>query len=359
MQNEPLQSLIITTLFDLFADTNEKVRQTVVNALGEIGKKDARKILPLFEQALFDTHHSVRNAVIGSLKKMGEVNPKPVFAFSKKYIKHHDAEVRRQAIHGVELRGRTHPTDVLPLLKEMQHEKNKRVRNMVIHVIGQISYKEGCLEKNSVQNRWMRQKNISLKILVYFPHMTKDKKRCEWAETNEINHRYHDTEWGVPVHDDTKLFEMLILEGAQAGLSWTTILKKRENYVKAFDLFNVKKIAQYDSAKITSLLSDNGIIRNKLKIASAIQNAKAFLAIQKEFSNFDTYIWQFVNNKPIKNSLKNLSEYPTKTKEAEAMSGGLLKRGFKFVGPTICYAFMQAVGMVNDHEVQCFRYNEV
>ncbi len=189
--------------------------------------------------------------------------------------------------------------------------------------------------------------------------MTNNKTRCEWAETNPINHVYHDTEWGVPVHDDTKLFEMLILEGAQAGLSWTTILKKRENYRKAFDLFDVKKIAQYDAAKVASLLDDSGIIRNKLKIAATIQNAKAFLAVQKEFGNFDTYIWQFVGNKPIKNTFKSLKEYPTKTKEAEMMSRDLLKRGFKFVGPTICYAFMQAVGMVNDHQLQCFRYHEV
>lgn len=185
------------------------------------------------------------------------------------------------------------------------------------------------------------------------------KTRCEWAETNPINHVYHDTEWGVPEHDDTKLFEMLTLEGAQAGLSWTTILKKRENYMQAFDSFDVKKIAQYDAAKVAALLSDSGIIRNKLKIAATIQNAKAFMSVQKEFGSFDRYIWQFVDNKPIKSALHTLSEYPTKTKEAEAMSRDLLKRGFKFVGPTICYAFMQATGLVNDHQVQCFRYSEV
>ena|SRR6266404_3871494 len=188
--------------------------------------------------------------------------------------------------------------------------------------------------------------------------MTNDKKRCEWA-IDPLNIHYHDTEWGVPVHDDKKLFEMLTLEGAQAGLSWTTILKKRENYRKAFDEFTVKKIANYDTKKVTSLLADSGIVRNKLKIAATIQNAKAFLAIQKEFGSFDTYIWRFVGNKSIKNSLKSLHNYPTKTKEAEAMSKDLLARGFKFVGPTICYAFMQAVGMVNDHQVQCFRYKEV
>ncbi len=186
--------------------------------------------------------------------------------------------------------------------------------------------------------------------------MINDKKRCEWAETDPLNLSYHDLEWGVPIHDDKKLFEMLILEGAQAGLSWTTILKKRENYKKAFDSFNAKKIAKYDSKKVNSLLADSGIIRNKLKIVATIQNAKAFLAIQKEFGSFNNFIWKFVGGNPIKNSLKNLNEYPTKTKEAEAMSKDLLAKGFKFVGPTICYAFMQAVGMVNDHQVQCFRY---
>ncbi len=185
------------------------------------------------------------------------------------------------------------------------------------------------------------------------------KIRCEWVSTDSLDIAYHDTEWGRPVHDDKKLFEFITLEGAQAGLSWTTILKKRENYRKAFDLFDVKKIAKYDSKKVTSLLADSGIIRNKLKIAATIQNAKAFIAVQKEFGSFDTYIWQFVENKPIKNSFKTLSDYPTKTKVAEKMSKDLLSRGFKFVGPTICYAFMQAVGMTNDHQLQCFRYNNV
>ena len=195
-------------------------------------------------------------------------------------------------------------------------------------------------------------------LLIYFPHMLHDKKRCEWA-TNSLNIAYHDMEWGVPVHDDTKLFEFLILEGAQAGLSWSTILKKRENYRKAFDSFDAKKITQYDSKKVAFLLANEGIIRNKLKIAATIQNAKAFLSVQKEFGSFNKYIWQFVGNKTIKSTFKKLSDYPAKTKEAETMSKDLLKRGFKFVGPTICYAFMQAVGMVNDHQVQCFRYNEV
>lgn len=183
-------------------------------------------------------------------------------------------------------------------------------------------------------------------------------KRCEWA-VDSLNIQYHDTEWGVPVHGDNKLFEMLVLEGAQAGLSWTTILKKRENYRKAFDTFQIQKVARYDDKKIQELLTNEGIVRNKLKIAAAIQNAKACINIQKEFGSFDTYIWQFVNNAPIKNSFKSLQDYPTQTKEAETMSKDLRKKGFTFVGPTICYAFMQAVGMVNDHQIQCFRYARV
>jgi len=182
--------------------------------------------------------------------------------------------------------------------------------------------------------------------------------RCGWA-TDPLTIAYHDTEWGIPVHNDRKLFEFLILEGAQAGLSWTTILKKRENYREAFDLFEAKKIAMYDSKKIDSLLHNEGIIRNRLKIAAAIQNAKAILKVQKERGSFDGYIWQFVQNKPIKNSIKSPKGYLAKTKESEKMSKDLLKRGFKFVGPTICYAFMQAMGLVNDHEVNCFRYKEV
>jgi len=182
--------------------------------------------------------------------------------------------------------------------------------------------------------------------------------RCEWA-TDAVNIDYHDKEWGVPLHDDRILFEFLTLEGAQAGLSWTTILKKRDNYRKAFDSFDVKKIAQYDTEKINSLLLDSRIIRNKLKIASSIQNAKAFILIQKEFGSFDKYLWQFVGNKSLKNYFNDLSQYPAKTKEAEALSRDLLKRGFKFVGPTICYAFMQATGLVNDHQITCFRYTKV
>ncbi len=189
--------------------------------------------------------------------------------------------------------------------------------------------------------------------------MTNDKTRCEWVGTDPLDIAYHDVEWGVPVYDDTKLFEFLTLEGAQAGLSWSTVLKKREHYRRAFNGFAVKKVADYDSKKVTSLLTDSGIIRNRLKIAATIQNAKAFLTIQKEFESFAVYIWKFVDNRPIKNSPKTLYDYPSKTKEAEAMSKDLLKRGFKFAGPTICYAFMQAVGMVNDHQVQCFRYSEI
>ncbi len=183
-------------------------------------------------------------------------------------------------------------------------------------------------------------------------------KRCDWART-EPNIHYHDTEWGVPQHDDRVLFEFLILEGAQAGLSWETILKKRENYRAAFDHFDAKKIAKYDERKIQELLANPGIVRNKLKVASAIQNARAFLAVQKEFGTFDRYLWQFVDGKPIVRTRKALQEIPAKSAEAEAMSKDLLKRGFKFVGPTICYAFMQAVGMVNDHLSHCFRKQEI
>ena len=185
------------------------------------------------------------------------------------------------------------------------------------------------------------------------------KTRCEWAGSDPLYLDYHDKEWGIPEHNDEKLFEMLILEGAQAGLSWITILRKRENYRKAFDNFDPKKIAAYNKTKIQELLNNEGIVRNKLKVNAAVQNAGGFLEIQKEFSDFDTYIWQFIGGKPRKNSFKQLKDLPAKTPESEAMSKDLLKRGFKFVGPTICYAFMQAVGMVNDHVVTCFRYNEV
>ena len=183
-------------------------------------------------------------------------------------------------------------------------------------------------------------------------------KRCEWASNNRLMEEYHDREWGVPIHDDKKLFEFLILEGAEAGLTWLTVLQKRENYRKAFDEFDAKKIAKYGDAKIKKLLSNEGIIRNKLKIAATIGNAKVFLDVQKEFGSFDKYIWQFVSYKPIKNSWKSLKQLPSKTKESDEMSKDLKKKGFNFVGSTICYAFMQAVGMVNDHTINCFRYKE-
>ncbi len=186
--------------------------------------------------------------------------------------------------------------------------------------------------------------------------MTKSKKtRCAWVSDDPLYIAYHDEEWGVPVHDDRVLFEFLILEGAQAGLSWITILKKRDNYRRAFDGFDPRKIARYDGAKVRALLADPGIVRNRLKIAATIQNAKAFLAVQKEFGSFDAYVWQFVDGKPKQNRWKTIAEAPAKTPESDALSKDLLQRGFKFVGSTICYAFMQAVGMVNDHTVDCFR----
>lgn len=184
-------------------------------------------------------------------------------------------------------------------------------------------------------------------------------KRCDWAGSDELYIHYHDLEWGVPEHNDRKLFEMLVLEGAQAGLSWSTVLKKRENYRAAFDNFVVEKIARYDLQKVTRLLADAGIIRNRLKIESAIRNATAFIKVQKEFGTFDQYIWQFVGGKSILNKWKSLKELPPRTKESDMMSKDLKKRGFNFVGSTICYAFMQAVGMVNDHQVNCFRYREI
>jgi len=182
--------------------------------------------------------------------------------------------------------------------------------------------------------------------------------RCEWA-TGDLMVRYHDEEWGVPVHDDRTLFEFLILEGAQAGLSWNTILKKRENYRAAFDNFDARAIAQYDQQKVERLLANPGIVRNKLKVAAAIQNARAFLAVQEEFGSFDAYIWQFVGGQPRVNSWRSPREVPTRTPESDAMSRDLKRRGFKFVGSTICCAFMQAVGMVNDHVVGCFRYAQI
>jgi DNA-3-methyladenine glycosylase I len=185
-----------------------------------------------------------------------------------------------------------------------------------------------------------------------------DKPRCSWATTPAMI-AYHDEEWGVPQHDDRVLFEFLILEGAQAGLSWSTILNKREAYRQAFNGFDAKKVARFNAAKLKQLMNDPGIVRNRLKIESTIANARAFLEVQKEFAGFDRYIWQFVGGKPIKNSLRGMKDLKAETDESRAMSKDLLKRGFRFVGPTICYAFMQAVGMVNDHLVSCFRYREV
>lgn len=182
--------------------------------------------------------------------------------------------------------------------------------------------------------------------------------RCHWA-ANELSISYHDTEWGVPLHDDRKLFEFLILEGAQAGLSWNTILQKREHYRKVFDQFDAVKIARYTPRKVERLLNDPGIIRNRLKIDAAIANAGAFLKVQAEFGDFNSYIWQFVGGQPRKNSWKNLQHPPSRTPESDAMSKDLSRRGFKFAGSTICYAFMQAVGMVNDHERRCFRRDQI
>lgn len=183
-------------------------------------------------------------------------------------------------------------------------------------------------------------------------------KRCEWAK-DDLMVQYHDNEWGIPVHDDQKLFEMLILEGAQAGLSWSTILKRRQTYRKAFSNFDPLKVSKYTQKDVSRLLKDKGIIRNKLKIQSAINNARQFLAVQKEFGSFDAYIWSFVNNVPIKNSHKKLGDIPPSTEISDKISKGLKKRGFNFVGSTICYAFMQAVGITNDHTTNCFRYKKV
>lgn len=184
-------------------------------------------------------------------------------------------------------------------------------------------------------------------------------KRCEWGLNHQISIDYHDKEWGVPVHDDKVLFEFLVLEGAQAGLSWITILKRRENYRKAFDDFEFEKIAKYNEQKILELLQNPGIIRNKLKIRSTVTNAQAFIEVRKEFGTFDKYIWSFVDSKPIQNKWKIMRELPAKTELSEKISKDLKKRGFRFVGPTIVYAFMQAVGMVNDHTIDCYRYKEL
>jgi DNA-3-methyladenine glycosylase I len=185
-----------------------------------------------------------------------------------------------------------------------------------------------------------------------------DRIRCAWAK-RKLDIHYHDIEWGVPQHDDRVLFEFLILEGAQAGLSWSTILGKRENYRAALDGFDARRIARYAERKVATLLADPGIVRNRLKIASTIRNAKAFLEVQKEFGSFDAYLWQFVGGRPKQNAWPSLKEIPPCTPESDAMSKDLLKRGFKFVGSTICYALMQAVGLVNDHSVDCFRHKPV
>jgi DNA-3-methyladenine glycosylase I len=188
--------------------------------------------------------------------------------------------------------------------------------------------------------------------------MPNEKPRCGWAK-NDLALAYHDAEWGVPAHDDRRLFEFLILEGAQAGLSWDIILRKRENYRQAFDDFDAEKIVGYDEKKLNELLLNEGIIRNRLKIASAVSNARSFLKIKDEFASFDSYIWSFVGGEPVVNNWKSLSEVPAKTLVSDAMSKDLKQRGFNFIGSTIMYAFMQACGLVNDHLVSCFRYKEV
>ncbi len=185
------------------------------------------------------------------------------------------------------------------------------------------------------------------------------KQRCPWVGTDDLYIKYHDEEWGVPVYDDRKLFEFLILEGAQAGLSWSTILKKRENYIRVFDQFDVNKIVKYDSVKIEELLNDAGIVRNRLKIHSTIQNAKAVLEVCTQYGSFSEFVWSFTDGKPLVNKWETLQDIPAKTELSDKMSKELKKAGFNFVGSTICYAFMQAVGIVNDHTVDCFRYHEV
>ena len=182
------------------------------------------------------------------------------------------------------------------------------------------------------------------------------RKRCPWCEGNELQRDYHDREWGVPVHDDRRFFEFLILEGAQAGLSWDTILKKRENYRRAFTGFDPRKVARFTSRQARVLMKNPGIVRNRLKIAAAVSNAKAFLAVQREFGSFDRYIWAFVGGRPLRNRWRRMKQVPASTPESDAMSKDLKKRGFRFVGSTICYAFMQATGLVNDHLVTCFRH---
>ena len=189
--------------------------------------------------------------------------------------------------------------------------------------------------------------------------MKQNMKRCDWAEGSDLERAYHDEQWGVPVHDDRLLFEMLTLEGAQAGLSWSTILNKREGYRKAFDDFDVRKIADYSQEKIDALLQNPEIVRNRLKVNATVKNAKAFMRVQEEFGSFDAYIWSFVENKPIQNRWESITHVPAHTPLSDTISKELKKRGFTFVGSTICYAYMQAIGMVNDHLTGCFRYDEI
>lgn len=183
--------------------------------------------------------------------------------------------------------------------------------------------------------------------------------RCPWAERSPLEQQYHDLEWGSPLHDDGRLFEFLILEGAQAGLSWVTILRKREAYRAAFDQFDAERMARYDELKKAELMADAGIVRNRLKIESAIGNARAYLAVREQFGSFDAYLWRFVDGRPRRNAFQDMAEIPTRSPESDAMSRDMKRRGFRFVGTTICYAFMQAVGMVNDHRVDCFRWREL
>lgn len=207
-----------------------------------------------------------------------------------------------------------------------------------------------CFQKQNLYNKTGNLENKEMK------RRTSMTQRCEWTHGDPLLIDYHDHDWGVPVYDDRKLFEMLILEGAQAGLSWLTILKRRDNYRQAFDHFDPAIIANYDDAKIEALLQDAGIIRNKLKVNAAVTNAKCYLEVQKEYGTFSDYIWRFVDGKPIINHWKNHDEVPATTAESDQMSKDLKKRGFKFVGPTICYAYMQSIGMVNDHITNCFRH---
>ena len=188
---------------------------------------------------------------------------------------------------------------------------------------------------------------------------TRPRARCAWCGTDPLYVSYHDTEWGVPLHDDRQLFEFLVLEGAQAGLSWLTILRKRDAYRAAFDQFDPEKVARYTPRRIERLLANPGIVRNRLKIESAVKNAKAFLAVQDEFGSFDSYMWRFVDGRPKQNAWRSLKELPARTPDSDGMSKDMVRRGFSFVGSTICYAHMQAVGMVNDHTVDCFRHAEV